>query len=649
MERVETLSLGVLALVIPAIAGASDLQADLPPSAFAQLEGYVGAEMSPDGGSIAYLHPVNERLRIHVFDLESREGLRIPAGDEMDYEWLRWANDTTLVFAMSYTGKRGITETLETRLLAFDIDSGEITQLIKPAQRADNTANSRIVQRDLPPPQLQDNVIDWVPDDPNHILVSLDEDQDGAFEVRKVHVGTGDYEIVKESDSGIQNWIVDGEGDIRFGWGYRGAELKALLKSTNGEWIRLPKIDWFQHGWTPHGFSDDPSRMIVIGAGSHETMELRVVDIGTGEFDQTLFSNPDYDVEAVVRHPLTGRPAGYSYITDQRVFEYFDTEMDGLQKSLDKALPGKTNRIVSMSADRRQIVFESSGPSDPGAVYIWNRDTRSLGTFGIKMAELDPQSMRPVEPVSFTSEDGLAIPAYLTLPDIDPLAGLPAIVLPHGGPAARDDRSFWFLSQFLASRGYAVLQPNFRGSSGYGVEFENAGQGQWGGLMQDDLTAGAKWLIERGIADKDRICIAGWSYGGYAAAMGLIKTPNLFRCGISVNGVYNLPEIIVDGEKFVGGAVWTKNIGLAGESAKTVSPFHQADRIEAPLLLIHAEDDSRVPYSQAKSMHKRLKKNDRPASLIRLPGGGHNLQNSASRTTMLEAIETFLTENNPAN
>jgi len=636
--------IGALICLTSVLAHAQESPRDIPADAFAKLEGYVGAHLSPDGERIAYLYPVDSRWRVHVQTFASGEGLRIPSGHRMDYNWLRWANDNIIVMSMSFTAERQFTGTIETRLFAFDLTTNDVYNLIPPA-RTRNSADTLVGRVDLSPPEIQDNVIDWLPDDPEHILVSLDEDHDNAAEVRKVEVATGDYKIVRNSSQGVQRWITDDSGNIRFGFGYRNSRFFAKLELADGNWITLSDKDWFQGDWLPQGFTPDPSSIYVMGPGEHGTREVRILDPGNGEFGETLFSHATYDADSMIQHPLTGRLVGTNFVTQRPEQEYFDTEMNVLQKSIDAAFPDLTNRIQSMSADKRKILFESSSARDPGVLYVWNRDLKAVDSFGMKMQLIDPNLMSSVKAVEYASDDGTVIPAYLTLPVGSEHTDLPAIIVPHGGPATRDDQSFWFLSQFLASRGYAVLQPNFRGSSGYGYGFEQAGLGQWGGLMQDDVTAGAQWLIQQGIADKDRMCILGWSYGGYAAAMGLIKTPDLYQCGISINGVYNLPSFIADDRQYIGGIEWTKHMGLDGESAKSISPYHKVDRIKVPLLMFHADDDGRVEVSQAKSMSRRMKGEDKEVTLVRLKRGGHSMVNEATRLTILENIEAFLQEN----
>jgi dipeptidyl aminopeptidase/acylaminoacyl peptidase len=635
---------GALVSLLSLAVQAQESPADIPATAFAKLGGYVGAQLSPDGERIAFLYPVDSRWRVHVHSFAAGDGFRMPISDEMDYNWLRWANNDTIVISMSYTAARQLTGTIETRLFAFHLATSDFISLIPPA-RTKNSADTRIGRKELPPPQIQDNVIDWIPDDPDHILVSLDEDHDNAAEVRKIELATGRYKIVRNSSQGVQRWFADDSGNIRFGFGYRNARFFGKLELANGDWITLADKEWFQEGWFPQGFTSDPSKIFVMGPGEYGTREVRILDPGNGEFGETVFADPKYDAESMIRHPLTDHLVGTNYVTHRREQQYFDEEMNVLQKSIDTAFPHTTNRIQSLSQNKRKILFQASSDTDPGVLYIWNRDSKGVDSFGTAMQLIDPRLMSPVEAVEYASDDGTVIPAYLTLPAGTERSDLPTVILPHGGPAERDDQSFRYLPQFLASRGYAVLQPNFRGSTGYGVEFENAGHGQWGGLMQDDVTAGAQWLIDQGIANKDRICIVGWSYGGYAAAFGLVKTPDLYQCGVSINGVYDLPELISNDRKYIGGSAWAKHIGLDGESARSVSPYHQVDLIRAPLLIFHADDDGRVDVSQAKSMARRMEKQDKVVTLIRFPLGGHSMINESARLEILENIETFLQDN----
>ncbi len=256
--------------------------------------------------------------------------------------------------------------------------------------------------------------------------------------------------------------------------------------------------------------------------------------------------------------------------------------------------------------------------------------------------QLPQELMADIKPIEYEARDGLKIHGYLTLPKDKEAKKLPAVIFPHGGPAARSTQSFNTWTQFFASRGYAVLQPNFRGSIGYGDKFHELGDNQWGGTMQDDVTDGTKWLIEQGIADPANICIVGASYGGYAALMGAVKEPDLYKCAISINGVANLTAIISFGRQFVGGKAWTKKIGLEGESAKLVSPYYQAKKIKVPVLIVQSKDDPVVPNRQGNDMYKRLKYLKKPVTYVEVDNGDHHLDTAETRLAAFKAMEKFL-------
>ena len=617
-----------------------------PPSAFASLDGFTQAEISPNGDKLAYLYPMKGRQHLVIHSFESKANAVIPPIDGLDFGWLEWANDDTLVFSMSLSAfrKGWITvETEETRLIALNVNSRKVTPLIRPAELLGRTG-SRVAKEYYAEAQLQDNVIDWLPEDPDHILVALDEDFDARYEVRKVNVNTGKYSIHRKSIDGIQNWIVDQAGEIRLGYGYRLGEQRIVFKDAAGNWLALDKTDWYENGWSPVLFTDDPEVIIVTGFGEYGTREARTLHTQTGEFEETLFSNPDYDLEGFLRYSRSRQHVGVTYTDHMSRAEYLDADFAKLQSAIDRALPGSRNFIRSVSADRRRLVVHSSNSREPGMLLIWDRDAKTMEPFGWFNEVLDPELLADVESVEFTSADGTVIPAYLTLPVARDSGALPAVVMPHGGPTSRDDKSYWFLTQFLVSRGYAVLQPNFRGSSGYGWHFRDAGRGQWGGIMQDDVDAGTRWLAEQGYVDSTRICIVGWSYGGYAAAMGLVKAPELYRCGVGINGVYNLPRHIAAGKEYVGGTIWTRHIGLDGESTRAVSPHHQAEQFEAPFLIIHAEDDHRVRVGQADNFFEALLDEGKSAKLVKVQHGGHSMVTAEARETILEELERFLRE-----
>lgn len=617
----------------------------IPVEKFAQLPVIREARLSPDGSHLAYIRPFRGRGHLIIQNLETNgQPVVTPPSEDADFNWLHWANNERLVFSISAMRKRGIVETIETRLWAMNKDGSEPEHIVKPSSRA-RVGTS--VPRPLADAQIQDDVINWLPDEPNHILVSLDGDHNASDEVRKIDIRDGDFREVRNDAASIQNWLTDQDGDLRLGWGYRNSAFRLLAKNTNNMWRSAEKADWWDAGFFPQGFTKSPDVVYMRGPNSDGVLVIRTMNIDSGEFLETVFERDGFDAGSMIMDPVTQQPVGVSYTEHLPRDYYFDEEMAILQRSIDAAVPATTNRIVSMTSDRRKVLIHSFSDVDPGTMSILNRDKGTLSLISEIMPGLPPELMSPVEPVSYKARDGLTIPAYLTVPRGKARENLSMVVMPHGGPESRDDKSFWFLSQFLASRGYAVFQPNFRGSSGYGRGFQYAGRNEWGGKMQEDVTDGVEWLIGEGIADPARICIVGWSYGGYSAAMGAVQTPALYQCAASINGVLDLQRMIVDDRKYIGGSVWTQHVGLEDESAKTVSPYHQAERIQVPMLIIQAKDDARVPEDQGKRMANRLKRLDKPYEYVTVDLGGHSMTNEPARLTILQSVERFLAANLP--
>ncbi len=628
-------------------ANAEDPQsaADLPLEAFAQLSQMQDAELSPDGTHIAYLFPFDGRNHIVMQPVSGFDKRKVvPPAGKLNFDWLQWANNDRLVFAASFSGERFNTATIETRLASIKKDGSGLEWIVRSAN-SDEVAGSRPGTKPDIPPQIQDDVISWLPEEPNHILVALDENFDGKDEVRRIDITSGDYTNIQDGLRGVQNWLVDASGDVRMGFGYYESEFTLKFLNSEQQWISATSTDWWDSGWHPVAFTDDPLVAFVIGPNVRGRDVVRKMKIETGEFLEEVFDAGDYDVDGVVLNAYTRKPVGVSYTEHGPHVKYFDSEFDKLQRTAEKAFKGMSVRLLSLSADKRQILVRVSSDTDPGVLYFWDRDAKSMDVYNVSMPGLVPELLTPVRPVTYTARDGKEIPGYLTTPLAQEAKNLPMVVMPHGGPGSRSDKRFGFIQQFLASRGYAVFQPNFRGSTGYGGDHFSAGKKQWGGLMQDDVTDGAEWLVKSGIADPERMCIIGWSYGGYSAVMGAIKTPDLFKCAASINGVLDLPRLVNDDKKYIGGRTWVKDFGLEGEKLKTISPYHQAERIKIPMLLIQAEDDVNVHKDQAARMQKRLLKLKKPVELITVGLGGHNMDNTAAREEILKNLELFLNKN----
>ena len=327
---------------------------------------------------------------------------------------------------------------------------------------------------------------------------------------------------------------------------------------------------------------------------------------------------------------------------------WFDPQAQARQDALQKAFPDRRVIAYSESRDQQRVIACVSDLARPPVYYLVDFRTHQSEVVGEAYPALGAAALGIVKITSFRARDGTQIPAYLTLPPGSDGSRLPLVVLPHGGPESRDWPQFDWWAQFLATRGYAVLQPQFRGSTGFGEAYRLAGRRQWGGLMQDDITDGVRALISDGTADPERVCIVGASYGGYAALAGATFTPQLYHCAASINGVSDLADMLQSVQDRGGSqsdslAYWHESIGPHLDPKITEnSPVHAAERVRGPVLIIYSADDTVVAPSQSENMARALKEAGRNVTLVRLDGDDHWLSHGDTRVRMLQALEKFL-------
>lgn len=401
------------------------------------------------------------------------------------------------------------------------------------------------------------------------------------------------------------------------------------LPDRQTRWVKLKEFKITDDVWWPIYVPDEPDTVVInsrIGRDTYalfnyDTKEGRQTDMLAGHPTQDIISWDGIDQES------------FDYVATEGMIPqqvWFDPAWANLQAQVDLLLPKRINRIAG--DPQRKVFIHSTSDVDPGSWHLLDLAEKKLTLIGSVKPGLQHDQLQPMEIISYKAHDGLTIPAFLTRPR-ERKTGAPLVVLIHGGPVARDQWGFDADVQVLASRGYAVFQPQFRGSSGFGRAFEQAGYRQWGMAMQDDITAGVQHLIREGIADGKRICIVGGSYGGYAALWGLIKTPELYKCGVSFAGVTDIAYMYSDWSDTsfdkVSRQIMAFRVGDLGDSAKLfdpVSPLKHADRIVAPVLLMHGEDDERVPISHGKKMLRALQERNKQVQWLTFEEEGHGLR-----------------------
>jgi dipeptidyl aminopeptidase/acylaminoacyl peptidase len=361
-----------------------------------------------------------------------------------------------------------------------------------------------------------------------------------------------------------------------------------------------------------------------------------------------VFGIEGFDIDGIVTDREQTRLLGVATTENSSRVHWLDPDMAKLQDAMDKALPGRQASILSMDAKRQRLVVLVGGADRPGSYYFMDADDGRLQRIGHVNIKIGATALNPVRTIRYKARDGLEMSAVLTLPARREAKALPVVVMPHGGPFARDSEEWDWWAQFLAERGYAVIQPNFRGSSGFGTDFANKGEGQWGLAMQDDVNDALAWLGKEGIGDPKRAAIVGASYGGYAALRAAQREGGLYRCAISFAGVSDLDALRKYDSNFLNSGRRSDWLRKQAPDLKSVSPLNFPEQFSIPVLLVHGKADQRVPVKQSRQMADRLKQAGKKVTYIEQPLGDHHLSREEDRLGLLKATEAFLAEHNPA-
>ncbi len=605
----------------------------LPIEVFAQDHQMGPPKLSPEGDFLAYSFKIKDKETVIFYETETKKKFAVPLVGKSELAWYTWANNDYLL--ISYHVEVANDEDYYTSQMA------RFNPKTKKFNWVTNGKNN----------PSGDNVIDFLPNEPDVVLMQFSGDK-GAT-IWRQNIMTGEDKLIQEPRRGLWSYRPDRTGAIRYGFGidHQRGRIGSYKSARTGKWENAGKKQWFKDKYSLISFTKDPEVAYMQGQSQYGTEGLYKVNMETSEVLDTLYEHAEVDIDYISFTdtnsnsglPIKGKISGVHYTIDQPSVHYLSKYSSKLQAIVDNALPGTRNVIRYQTRKKKLFVIDSQGPNDAGVYYLLNLATGSLDAIGEKMPGINPKYLGEIERVDIPVRDGSKIPGYITRANAETVrASKPVIVMPHGGPHARDMMVFDRWAQFLANRGYTVLQPNFRGSSGYGKKYEEAGKDQWGGLMQHDVTDATHWLIKEGIANKDNICIVGASYGGYATLMGLIQEPDLYRCGVSINGLADLKQLSnFLTYRVLGGHVLMEGIGLKDESLKSVSPLHQADKITKPVLLIAAKNDGTVKYTHAKKMYKKLK-SKKQSKLVILDKGGHSLATPEARTVLFTNLEEFL-------
>jgi len=578
--------------------------------------------LSPDGEHVAFLKPWQTRLNIHVQKIGEEEVTRITSSTERDIVGYFWANNSRIAYIQDRFGDENW------RLYAVNIDGSDEKEL-------------------TPFEKVQVRLVDDLRDDEEHMLISMNKRDPRIFDVYRINIATGGMDMIAQNPGNIMGWLTDHEGNLRVAVTTDGVNTSLLYRDSEEADFQVLVTTDFRESLDPLFFTFDNKNLYIASNIGRDKSAIYEYDVKTNKQTRLIYEHPEVDVSSLMRSDKQKKITGVVYVTDKRHYHFFDQEREKLQKDLEERLPGYEVVVYNMSRDERKILVRTYSDRSLGSYYYFNLDTNEFMKLADRSPWINEEEMAEMEPVTYTSRDGLTIHGYLTLPKGLKPKNLPVVVNPHGGPWYRDSWGFNPEVQFLANRGYAVLQMNFRTSTGYGREFWEAGFKQWGLAIQDDITDGVKWLIGQGIADPKRVGIYGGSFGGYCTLAGLAFTPDVYACGVDYVGVSNIfswinaippywkpyremfYEMIGDPEK-------------DKELLEKASPLFHVDNIKASLFVAQGANDPRVPKAESDQMVEALKEHNIDVTYMVKDNEGHGFRNEENRFDFYRAMEKFL-------
>lgn len=622
-------------------------------------------QLSPDGTRLMFIRrpqPGDEdKDQAQLFivdysDMEAPIARQLPA-DAEGLRWAAWANNDRVLLswniladiegpgALVYNGQGGISlirQVWRTVLLAMDADGSNVVQLLDQNRRSISLYQTQM-----------DRVVDFLPGDPEHVLLAVRSSR-GALNVHRVNVNSGEDRRIDRGRAETLAWFTNsaGESVMRLDASARFDRIHLLIRERDGyRWRRvatnqMSDFGEFQDGvdWVARTDAYDEA-LVLTRANNADTLGLHRYSLTEGEVIGPVFETPVSDVNGVRVDPFTGRALALAWADEQTYVEVFDPAVARHLDAL-RTFFGDDVVVEPMQRAGTRILIGVSGPTEPQSFYLYDTQAYNIVPVGVAQPALQYTALADVSVHRYRASDGTALFGYVTHP-VDPEPGpLALVVMPHGGPEARDFNQFDALAQLVAAEGFMVFQPQFRGSGGFGQAFAEAGHGEWGGLIQSDITDGVRSLLETGRVDPERVCVAGWSFGGYSALMQAILEPEIYACAAAGAPVTDLPELLAwkEGD---GGEPFDQMRSMLGypdtELMARYSPARRASEVTIPLIMVHGDDDRIVPVEQSRLMAEALEAAGVEHRLQEFDGG-HGLNNPGEMLTAMFHITSFLNE-----
>jgi acetyl esterase/lipase len=612
-----------------------------PAAAFAALPFVENPVLSPDGTRVAARVAIRGKLHFAIIPIDDIAKTKLIDPGDFELNGWQWVNNDWLIVRAGQMQPVEGDEWYVRRAFGVRSDGTKINLLAVPGAG-----------------QSADDVL-WVARDGRpHALIAgqttIYANEDGFWpEVRDFDVSTGKSVRVQATTVDVWDWYADTGGTVRLGIAYddQRRSYRALYRGQAGTPLRT--IDTARG---PNAKLSTLPALIPPQSGKAIAIDdddgydaVYDFDLDSMKIGAKVFGAPANDIDDALIDPTGTRLLGVRYIDDRARTKWLDPTLAGIQDELDKAVPQRWPQIVSWSNDLSVVIVHIGAADSPGGYYIYRPATGRMTLFARINETLGMKAQGPVKTVRFKARDGVEMTGVLTLPPGREAKNLPLILMPHGGPFARDDEEWDWWAQFLASRGYAVLQPNYRGSSGFGTKFAKLGEGQWGLTMQDDLLDAVAWAAQQGIADPKRVCIVGGSYGGYAAFRAAERDKGVYRCAVSYAGVSDMSAMVRYDSSFLNGGRDKDYLRRQAPDLKAVSPINYAANFSTPILIMHGKADQTVPVKQSREMVEKLKAAGAVYKYVEQPEGDHHFTREADRLQFLQELEAFLAKYNPAD
>lgn len=594
----------------------------IPVEDFFRIPEKTGYTLSPNGEHIAFLSPWKTRLNIHVQKIGEEKVTRLTAATEKDITNYLWLNNERIVYVEDKRGNENY------NLYAINIRNSDFKELTRFEK-------------------VRVQIIEGSEKNDEEILIEVnngDPRMSGAYRLNTV---TGKSKQIAENPGNILGWATDHEGQLRIAFASDGVGNRVMHRASEESEFQ-PLIETrYKEIFLPLFFTFDNRNLFVASNVGFERVGIYEYDIENKEHTRLIYEDPRVDVSNIFISNLRKKMTCVTYLTDKKQNFFFEEDRRQLQELLEKRLPGYEVDVISLSKDETKVLVKTAGDRSLEAYHFFDRKKNDLRKLSDAYSRIQEEELAEMKPIAYKSRDGLTMDGYLTLPQGLKPQKLPVVVYPHGGPWGRNIWGYNPEVQFLANRGYAVLQMNFRGSTGYGRSFWEAGFKQWGRAMQDDISDGVKWLVEEGIADPKRIGIYGSSYGGYAALAGLIFSPQLYACGIDFCGISNLFTFLesIPPSWDLERQMYYEMIGHPEKDRNLLektSPVFHADKIKVPLLIAQGGGDPRVKKEESDKIVGSLKKRGIDVVYIFKENEGHGFQNEKNRLEFYKATEEFL-------